>query len=84
MYGIFTYAYHILPLKATIHDIHVGKYTIPWIRHGIKNGSHFIERLTLTSHPTSQPPDPQPLCSAVLQSEPSTELQGQNRQVCAV
>ena len=26
MYGIFTYIYHILPLKTTIH---VGKYTSP-------------------------------------------------------
>ena len=26
MYGIFTYIYHILPLKTTIH---VGNYTIP-------------------------------------------------------
>ena len=45
MYGIFTYIYHILPLKPTIH---VGKYTSPmdefWVLKKVKQMDH-INRL---------------------------------------
>ena len=49
MYGIFTYIYHILPLKTTIH---VGKYTSPMDGMGIPLvlPIHCVPRHFLTIH----------------------------------
>ena len=41
MYGIFTYIYHMFPLKTTIH---VGKYKIPYM-----DGMYIIEISTQLS-----------------------------------
>ena len=53
MYGIFTYIYHILPLKTTIH---VGKYTSPMDGMGVYiyinvSNSCIVPALVLSSRP---------------------------------